>query len=149
MTNLLGQAQPLAGGQLFFPYRPARIAWLHPGELAAVLAALLSAEELQAGTVDVTGPAALSFDELAAAVGAALGREVTGVDVEPGAWEASLVEAGLSRLYAHALAELFAWQQSMPPEPTTVTMQRLNGRAPRSVEQFARETLAPLVGEQA
>lgn len=145
MTNLLGQAQPLAGGQLFFPYGPARVAWLDPGDVAAVLADVLSADAPPREPVDVTCPAALSFDELAEAIGHGLKAEVRAVDVPASAWEDSLVEAGLSRFYAHALAELFAWQQSVSPEAVTDTVQRLTGRAPRTVEQFAGDTLAPAV----
>jgi uncharacterized protein YbjT (DUF2867 family) len=143
MSNLLGQAPLIARGQLVFPYGPARLAWLHPQDLAGVLASLLLTDKPSSQEVVVSGPAALSFDELAAGVSAGVGREVTPVDVPPKAWESALVDSGVPGFAANALAQLFAWQQELGSDPVTDTLLRTLGRPGRSVADFVRETVAP------
>jgi uncharacterized protein YbjT (DUF2867 family) len=77
-------------------------------DIAAVAAAALTEPGHLSQTYSITGPAAITHTEIAAAIGAAVGRDVAFLDVPPDAFAAALRGvlpewqlAGLIEDYAH------------------------------------------------
>ena len=90
-------------------------------------------------TYDITGPQALTHDEMAAQLSQALGRPISFVDVTPDAMRQSLVGAGFPQWQADGLIEEYAsWSQNaaaqITPDVRTVT-----GHEPRNFADFARD----------
>jgi len=102
-------ALPAARSAGVFPSFFASAAYAFPtvatGDIAELATRCLL--EPQPGIIDVQGPS-YSARELAAQLGAALGRELRVVDVPGQAQGELLVQAGLPRDYAQALVDLFA-----------------------------------------
>lgn len=71
------------------------------------VAAELLAEAAAPALVELSGPAEYSARDAAAAIGAALGREVRPVQPPREAWEGILREAGLGAGYARLIAEMY------------------------------------------
>ncbi len=110
-------------------------------DIAAVAAAALTEPGHEGRIYTITGPAAITHSEIAAALSSALGREITFVDTSPQefaeglrgvlpAWQAD----GLLEDYAH-----YARGEAAEVYPTVADV---TGRQPLSIEQFARDYAA-------
>jgi uncharacterized protein YbjT (DUF2867 family) len=121
----------------------ARVAHVDPADIAAVAVAALTAPEPIPGDLVPTGPQALTFAETAAELAAATGREVRYVDPGEDAWRAGLLDAGLAAFYVDALVDLAARYREGWGTPPTGDVERLTGRAPRALRDWAREVLIP------
>lgn len=135
--NLLMQIDTLRQGRFYFLADGAVITPIDARDLAAVAVRELLADKPYGGTLNLTGPETLSFAELAPRLSAATGKALEFVnDVSP-SWEPG---------YADAVRKLFEHYRSRGNAPYTHSMRELLGRAPRSVDEFAREVLLPLLG---
>jgi uncharacterized protein YbjT (DUF2867 family) len=140
MTNLLAAAEPVrATGTLPAPAGGGRIAMTDPRDAGAVGAVVLTADGHDGRTYELTGPEALSYGDVAAALSAATGRRVTFVDVPEEAARQGLVQAGLPDWLFAQLVGVFGRIRAGDLSRTTDTVRALTGRAPRTFAQFARE----------
>lgn len=142
MTNFLASApQVAATGSLVAPAGEGRVAMVDPRDAGAVGAALL-AEGRAGERLVVSGPAAIGFDEVAAALKAATGRAVSYVDVPGEAARAALAEAGTPGWLIDQLVLLFErLREGQLAEVTTAVRDTL-GREPRGFASFALEHAA-------
>jgi uncharacterized protein YbjT (DUF2867 family) len=148
LNNLLGEVEELARGRLVAPSGNGRCPFLDARDVGAVAAAVLLAPRSLPGPLEVTGPRSLSWAELAERLQRALGRPVEHVDLDAAEWERAVVSAGMGPWLARALAEYFDVLRERPLEASDDT-RRVTGRAPRSVEEFAIDVLAPAMPEPA
>jgi uncharacterized protein YbjT (DUF2867 family) len=148
LDNLLGEVDDLARGRLVAPSADGRCPFVDARDVGAVAAAVLLAAAPVAGPVSVTGPESLSFTELAARLGAALGLPLEHVDPDPAQWAGEVMSAGMAPWLAGALAEYFEVLRERPLQASEDT-RRVTGRSPRSVEDFAIDVLAPAMPEMA
>jgi uncharacterized protein YbjT (DUF2867 family) len=93
--------------------------------------------------MELSGPESVSFSDVARILGDVSGSEIRYVPVSPEAVRESMLRAGqsewlsdLMRDYSVAYGEGFG-------DFVTDNVERISGHAPRSVEQFVREVLAP------
>lgn len=140
--NLLGQAAMMKGGALYVPAGDGRAPFVDVRDIAAVAAHVLSEDGHDGRVYDVTGPAAVSYADVAAAFSAALGRAVTYVDVPADAARQSMTGAGLPGWLADALNELNAAMKQWRFAGVTDVVRRVGRKEPVSVEQFVREHAA-------
>jgi uncharacterized protein YbjT (DUF2867 family) len=141
MTNLLAFAEPVATtGVLPAPTAGARVAFVDPRDVGCVAAALLVAERPpEARTVRVTGPAAVTYDEVATALTAVLGREVAFVPVTDDAARAAMADAGLPELLVEAFLAVYRMQREGRFGEVADTVPVVLGRPARGVEDFLDE----------
>jgi uncharacterized protein YbjT (DUF2867 family) len=153
MTNLLAFAEPVATtGVLPAPTAGARVAFVDPRDVGSVAAALLAAERLpEARTLRVTGPAAVTYDEVATALAAVLGREVRFVPVTDDAARAAMAGAGLPDLLVEAFLAVYRMQREGRLAEVADTVPAVLDRPARGIEDFLDEhwslfgaTTAPL-----
>jgi len=145
-TNLLLQADAMRAGTLAYPAGTARVAHVDPRDVAAAAVAALTAAEPPSGMHVLTGPEALTYDEVAARASAVLGRAVRYADVPAPGWRDALVAAGVPGWLADDFAELFtgfvAARSAVAP---TNAVEALTGRPPRPLEAVLGEHLAVAV----
>lgn len=149
MSNLLDSAGAIrATGKLFAPARGARLPMVDPGDVAAVAARVLTDDD-RAGhvgrTYHLTGPEAITFDDVAEHLSAATGRTIDFVDVPDPAARESLVESGMPPWMVENLLILFGILRDGRWSPTD-DVRALTGRAPRAFAEFAREHAAAFGG---
>lgn len=142
LNNLLGEVDDLARGRLVAPSGDGRCPFVDARDVGSVAAAVLLAADPPTGPVEVTGPESLSWPQLAERLQGALGRPVQHVDPEPAEWADAAISAGMPPWLAQALAEYFEILRERPLEASDDT-QRVIGRSPRSVEEFAVDVLTP------
>ncbi len=144
LNNLLGEVDELARGRLVAPSADGRCPFVDARDVGAVAAAVLLAAEPVHGPLEITGPESLSWAQLAERLQRALGSPVEHVDLDAAEWERDIVSAGMGPWLARALAEYFAVLRERPLEASDDTV-RVIGRAPRSVEDFVTDVLAPAI----
>lgn len=142
LNNLLGEVDELARGRLVAPSGDGRCPFVDARDVGAVAAAVLLAAEPPQSPIEVTGPESLTWAQLAGRLQVALGRPMQHIDGDPADWADQAVSAGMPRWLAGALAEYFEMLRGRPLEASDDTT-RVIGRSPRSVEDFARDVLAP------
>jgi len=140
MTNVLAGAEQVAGaGRLYAPAGAARIAMIDPRDVGAVAAAVLSTAGHDGRTYVLTGPAAITYVQVAAALSAATGRAVEFTDVPDHDAKQGLIQAGLPDVVAEQVVQVFAMARRGAAEQVTATVASLTGRPPRDVAAFARD----------
>jgi len=137
MDNLLVYAPALkAGGELFGPAPATRISPIDARDIAAVGAAALCEPGHEGCAYDLTGPAGVSFGEIAAGVSTALGRPVRVVALPPAEMRRRLVAAGRPDWYAGTLALLYGMYEAGGWDAVSDAVARVRGRPPIAFPQF-------------
>jgi uncharacterized protein YbjT (DUF2867 family) len=90
--------------------------------------------------VDVFGPESISFDQVAATVGGAIGKAVRHLQIPPDALKAALTSAGLS---ADLAAELVELQQAMSDGLLRELVGDLSWKGKVTFAKFAQDVIKP------
>jgi uncharacterized protein YbjT (DUF2867 family) len=132
-----------ADGNLYVNAGDARISMVDTRDVAAVAAVALTEPGHVGATYDVTGPAALSYEDVATAASGILGRRITYVDVPDEAVRESLAGFGLGAWMVNGLVDLYQdYRRSGIDGYAAVvsdSVQRVAGRAPRSLDELLAE----------
>jgi uncharacterized protein YbjT (DUF2867 family) len=124
----------------------ARISMVDTRDVAAVAAVLLTEPGHEGDEVDVTGPEALSYDDVAGKLSASMGRQVNHVKVPDDAVLSALAGFGMGDWMVGALVDLFAdYCRSGPvgyAAHVADAVMRLTGRAPRLLDDLLADALA-------
>ncbi len=135
-----------ANGNFYTNAGSARISMVDTRDVGAVAAALLTQPGRAAHAYDVTGPEALSYDDVAAKLSATMGRHINHIDAPDEAVASALSGAGLGDWLVRALVELFAdYRRSGRAgyaAQVTDSVEQLTGRPARSLDQLLAETSA-------
>ncbi len=126
-------------GAIFLAGGDARVSAVDTRDLADVAVAALTGAGHEGKAYPLTGPAALSFAEMAGQVGAAIGRPVAYIDVPPEAMRAALVGLGTPEWQADGLTEEFAMYRRGGASGVESGVQEALARPPRSFAEFARD----------
>ena len=143
MSNALAwQAGIKAAGVVRASTGDGRIAMVHPDDLAAVAIAVLTAPAQGDRTLAVTGPAALTYAEMTALIGAAIGRPLTFVALSDAEARAGLAHTGMPPALIDALVTL--WREVREGQVSVVTgdVERITGRPPTGFPRWAEENAA-------
>ena len=129
-------------GQIRLPGSVASEPFVDADDIADVAVAALS-EEGHAGEVyEVTGPRLLSFDEVAAELSQAIGRQVQFVALPHDDFVAGVRDSGAPREVVWMMDYLFSTVLDGRNAHLTDGVQRALGRPPRDFADFAREFAA-------
>ena len=112
-------------------------AFIHADDIAEVAVATLLDPDAHAGTeYELSGPAALTFADVAAKLSAATGRPIRYVDVPRADWIAGLIAAGVPEDYAGMLGGLSDALKASATAGVTGDVERVTGHAPRSFDDY-------------
>lgn len=140
MTNLLMVAGGVAHTDtLYAPTANRPIAMIDIRDVAAVAAVTLTADGHQKQTYELTGPAAVTFTDVARALGEVTGRPVAYVDLSEEAARPRFEGAGLPDWLAEHLAGVFAVIRDDGFAHTTDHVAAIIGRPGRGIADFARD----------
>ncbi len=140
MSNLLAAAEQVAReGRLYAPAGEARIAMIDPRDVGAAAAAVLTGAGEDERTYVLTGPQAITYADVAAALSAATGRDVEFVDVPDEAAKQGLLAAGMPEFVAEQLLAVFAQLRQGVASQVTDGVEALTGAQPRSFADYARD----------
>jgi uncharacterized protein YbjT (DUF2867 family) len=143
MTNLLAYAGGVAQtGMLFAPAGTAAISFVDTRDVAEAAVAALTETGHDGHTYTLTGPEAITFEQVAAKLSAAAGRPVSYVGVDDDQARQAMLAEGVPPMIADAIVAIFASQRAGSMAATTDTLRELTGRPPRTVADFARDHAA-------
>ncbi|GAA0334039.1 NmrA family NAD(P)-binding protein [Streptomyces blastmyceticus] len=144
LQNFLSAAGSIAEGTLADPAGTSARGYVDVRDIAAVAVAELLAARPVGGEIEISGPQALTLPELCDRFGAALGRTVRYVDVPlDGAWRAALVDRGIASYVIDGLHGLYSNYRREGVAGLGDGVERVLGRPPRPVWDFAVELLVP------
>ena len=146
MQNWLGDvAQSVrAEGLIYSPIGDGRVPFIDTRDIAAVAAEVLLHPEAHVGKKYVlTGGTAVGFADLAAALSDATGRTITYRPISMEEARARLAAQGVAAAAIDAMLAIAAYQRDGGPTATvSPSVERLLGRAPRTIRDFARDYAA-------
>jgi uncharacterized protein YbjT (DUF2867 family) len=142
MQNIVENTIPSIDGEgnFYTNAGDARISMVDTRDVGAVAAALLTQPGHEGDAYDVTGPQALSYEDVASKLSDMMGRQIRYVDVPDEAVAGALSGFGLGDWLVGGLVELFADYRRSGEDgyaaQVTDTVERLTGRPPRSLDQL-------------
>jgi uncharacterized protein YbjT (DUF2867 family) len=145
MQNLLWSADTIkARGEFYGTLGATPASHVDARDIASVIAAALAEPvDRHAGMVYlVTGPAALTFAQVAETFTGVLGRSVRYVNLTDEQLKAGLLASGQPTWQATALVELNTYARQGHASLVTDTVERVGGRPARTLEQWAQDHAA-------
>ncbi len=140
MQNLLGLAPTIVSqGAFYQPAADGKVSHIDVRDIAAVAAKVLTGDGHQGKTYVITGPEALSYDEVAGKLSTALGRPVKYVNVTPEDFKKSLLGWGIPEWMADGLNEFFAAIRAGYCAAVTNTVEEVAKRKPISFGDFVHD----------
>ncbi len=140
MTNLLGSAEAVRHtGKLFAPAAGARIAMIDPRDVAAVAAVALTQDGHHGRTCTLTGPEAVTYEEVAAQLSGSTGRAIGFVPVPDEAAREAFIQSGAPDWMADQFVTLFGLLRRGAAAQATGEVRALIGREPSGLTEFAHD----------
>jgi uncharacterized protein YbjT (DUF2867 family) len=137
MQNFTRQmAAGIRAGVIAQPESRAPISFVDARDVARAAATVLTTDGHDGRAYRLTGPQALTFEQVAQTFTRALGHVVRFDPLTDERARAGMLERGLPRFYADALIDVSHAYRDGGAEGVTADVQELTGRPPRSLEQF-------------
>lgn len=143
MSNVLGWSESIRReGVLRSSTGGGKIAFIHPDDIAAVAAAALTTRDHDGQSLVITGRKALSYGEMAAAVGRAIRKPVGFEEISDEQAYARTAEWAGEGLYVDALVDIWRAVREGRLDTVTDEVKRVTGRQPIPFDQWAAENAA-------
>jgi uncharacterized protein YbjT (DUF2867 family) len=146
MQNVMAAIPTIAKGAIYWDLGDGKVGMIDVRDIADCAVAVLTGGGHEGQTYDLTGPAAISFHDVAATLSRVLGREVKYTAVPTAAARDSLVSMGYPEWTADGFGELMAEFARNWGNRTTENVRKLAGHPPRSFEQFVTDFKAAFAG---
>ena len=138
--NLMMAAQSVAQqGTIFFALADGKMGLIDSRDISDCAAHVLTTAGHEGKTYTLTGPASLSMHQIAAAIGAAIGKAVNYVPVPVEGARQSMAQMGMDEWMVNLMCDYCTAYSTNWGDLVTDDFQRVTGKAPRSIEQFARD----------
>ena len=140
MQNTLMAAQTVASDvAVYMPMKDGKLGMIDVRDIADVAAKVLTEPGHEGKTYGLTGPASISYHDIAAGLSKALGKEIKYVDVPLDAAREAMVGMGLPDWYADAYNEYNKAFSEGLGDFTTKDVEEIAGHPARSYATFARD----------
>jgi uncharacterized protein YbjT (DUF2867 family) len=141
MQNTLTYYYPTikSEGAFYLPTKDSKEATIDVRDIAAVAVKALTRPDHENKAYELTGPEALTHEQIAQKLSAAAGRTIKYVDVPPAAYKQAAVGAGVPEAYVDALLNLYEFYLMGGAARVTPDVERVLGRKPRTFDQFAQD----------
>jgi uncharacterized protein YbjT (DUF2867 family) len=140
MQNTLMAARTVASeGRIYQPFKDGRLGMIDTRDIGEVAAKVLIEESHQGKTYTLTGPAAISFYDVAEVLSEVLGKEVSYINVPLEKAKEAMLNMGLSEWRADVLIEYAKAHSEGYSNFTTEDFERLIGHPATSYKEFATD----------
>ena len=138
MQNTLMAAQTVASeGVVYMAIKDGKIGMIDVRDVAEVALEVLTEDGYEGKTYTLTGPASISFHDVAAALSKSLGKQVNYVNVPLEAARQGMISMGLPEWMADALGEYSTTFSEGYGDFTTDAVEDITAHPARSYETFA------------
>jgi uncharacterized protein YbjT (DUF2867 family) len=140
MQNTLVTARTVASeGKIYQPFKDGKLGMIDAWDIGEVAAKVLTEEGHEGAVYTLTGPAAISFYEVAEALSEVLGKEVRYVDISLEDAKRAMLNMGLSEWRADVLIEYAKAHSEGYSNFTTQDVEQLTGQPATSYKEFATD----------
>ena len=140
MQNLMMAAQSVAQqGAMYYPLADGKMGLIDSRDISDFAAHVLTTAGHEGKTYTLTGPTSLSMRQIAAAIGEAVGKTVAYIPVSVDDARQSMAQMGMDEWMVNLLCDYFAAYSANWGDVVTDDFQRVTGKTPRNIEQFARD----------
>lgn len=147
MQNFLMSAPTIIGsGEFFGASGDGKIAMVDTRDVAAVAAGLLTGDGRPGEILEVTGPEAISLQQVAATLSEVLDKPVKYVDIPAADLKAGMMETGLPEWLATDLVALHGMYRQGQAAAVSDVVPTITGRPARSFDSFARDHAGAFAG---
>lgn len=129
----------IAHGQIALPAADGKSSFIDVRDIAESAAAALTTNRFDGQAFNLTGPEAISYGQAAQLLSEVLGKSVVYTPIDDHEFVGMLTSAGVSGDYASFMAAIFYPVREGWAAAVTDHVQKLNGKAPRSLETYARD----------
>ena len=129
----------VAEGAIQLPVGAAKGSFIDTRDVAAVAARLLSSDDFVNAAHDLTGSESLDHTQVAAVLSQAAGRTIGYTDIPEDAMRQGLLGAGVPADYTEFLLVILGAFKAGFAERTTDAVQRITGKAPIRLAQYAQD----------
>lgn len=139
MQALLGFRDPIVNqGRFFATAGDAKVSVVDIRDIAAVAAKVLTSSGHEGKTYDLTGPEALTHQQMATQLSTQLGRPVLYIDIQPEEMRHALLSVGFPEWQADGLIEDYAHYARGEAERVSSAIQDVTGKPARDFKEFAK-----------
>ena len=131
-----------AEGAFYSASDQARISHIDVRDIATVAVAALTTEGHEEQIYTLTGPEALTYDEMAEELSKALGRVIRHINLPPVDLKAGVLAEGMPEAIADRLLDLERYFREDRASRITDDVKRVTGRVPRRFPDYVRDTAA-------
>jgi uncharacterized protein YbjT (DUF2867 family) len=147
MQNTLMAARTVASeGRIYQPFKDGRLGMIDARDIGEVAAKVLTEEGHEGEVYTLTGPAAISFYDVAQALSEVLGKEVSYVSISLEKAKEAMLDMGLSEWRADVLIEYAKAHSEGYSDFTTKDVERLTSHRATSYKEFATDFARVLRG---
>ena len=147
MQNIFMSLDSIRNDDLFYAgMSEGRLAMIDARDVAESAAVAATAGDFDNQAFEISGPASISFVDVADALSEVAGRPISYVPISPDDVRASILQMGLGKWTADLLGEYSEAYADGWGDLVTDNVRRITGHAPRSFIEFATEVLAPALG---
>ena len=140
MQNLLGPTQGFsADGTFRLPVADAQYCFIDARDIAAAAIAALTVDGHDGTVYDVTGPEALTYEQVAGRLKRLTGQPFKFVNTSPEASRRQLLDAGVDEWFVDEILVWFTQFRTGRIGGVTDSVEVLTGRRPRTLDDFAQE----------
>jgi len=143
MSNALGWSNSIRrDGVLRSSTGGGKIAFIHPDDIAAVATVAMTTHDHDGEALVITGREALSYGEMAAEIGRAIGKPVGFEEISDRQAYAGAVQWAGKGPYVDALVDIWRAVRESRLETVTDEVKRVTGRKPIPFDQWVAENAA-------
>ena len=140
MQGTMMAAQTVASeGVVYMPFKDGKVGMIDVRDIVNVAVKVLTEDGHEGKTYTLTGPASISFHDVAAALSKALGKQVNYVDVPLETARKGMISMGLPEWIADAFGEYFTAFGEGYGDFITPDVENIIGRPARSYDTFASD----------
>jgi len=126
-------------GTVYFPGGKGKAAPVHPRDVAAAAATVLTQPGHNGQAYELTGPELLSMDEMVQVIAKALNKPLTYTDIPPFAAKMFMLKNGMDKTLVKALMEMMDYLRKNKGAIMTNTVEKILGCPSRSFESWCNE----------
>lgn len=125
--------------KIMLPAGNAKTSFIDSRDVSAVAARLLIDDSLKNTNFDLTGPDALTHEDIAKEISNQIGTRVTYSDIDPADLKSELISAGLPEDYVNFLVLIFGFLREGYNSGVTDNVEKILGFKPRSFKDYAND----------
>lgn len=128
-----------AQGKIFLPAGQAKTSFIDTRDISLVAATLLTTEQFTDTAFDLTGPVAVTHEEVAREISLVSGKTVAYQEITPSDFKDGLLKAGLPEDYVNFMVLIIGFLKEGYSAPVTGNVKLITGREPRSLSEYAQD----------